>query len=464
MKKINYFFVLMSLSLNLFAQGEVPSGESLGVKIEKLNSYKEVISQNSQNLLEFFNLKSEIEKEILNDSTDVSLDEKEKFENIILESKTEILKIPRTTMEDWLQTRPDEFSKYKFYIVDLYRMKNYTLDVSGEKVVKQFDEMNKNLDELHSKILTDLETKAGKVDYNKYRNTFAEIYNSLVQRDVTKSKIYNYPSTLKYFLEKEDLSEDIFYSMINSVKVDKNIFSDYIKFKNKYLKNNNEESGYEYTISTPAMEFFGKDYSDKMILRNNSSDLATEISNSLNQKLIFEYMLKNSQTKKERLDLISQRIEKIFSTYYRNIILSDFENRATKVVENNGTLDADKLDEILQVVMKEYYGENNFATQDVKNLWETKYFKTSFYKYEKAIAYGVSQNIYDRISNQSYSEDYRQKTLEDYCDFIKSVGTDYPVNLLLELGIDLNQDRIYSDASKELSGLIKLYEKELRKK
>ncbi|MGL4393172.1 MAG: hypothetical protein ACRCSK_07035 [Fusobacteriaceae bacterium] len=194
------------------------------------------------------------------------------------------------------------------------------------------------------------------------------------------------------------------------------------------------------------------------------SELSADVAASFNEKLLFDYIIKTSKDKKERLAMIEQKLSAIANIYYMKSMAADFEYQTYKIVESGELLTEEKMDSIVENLFKIYFGKEMILDPELKSEWLSTFFISSFYSYQQPISYAASLNIYDRIINNSYSEEYRDKSLEDYLKFLRSGGDDYPQNQLLKMGIDLTQTRNFDEVAKEFDRLLIAYEAEMKKK
>ena len=157
-----------------------------------------------------------------------------------------------------------------------------------------------------------------------------------------------------------------------------------------------------------------------------------EIASTVNEILLEEYMLKNAKTKKEKIYYISDYLDKFKATVYRQTMFAEFEYIIHDKYSRGEVLTKDLL-------CDEYYKLNkkNFApvinvNEEIKYEWaRIPHFYTPFYVYKYATGFICASLIADKLLNGD------EKFKEKYIKFLSSGGSNYPLNILKELGIDI---------------------------
>lgn len=190
-----------------------------------------------------------------------------------------------------------------------------------------------------------------------------------------------------------------------------------------------------------------------------------EVASTFNEKLLLDHMLKISTDKNERIALIEEAIGNIVGTYYLQSLFANYEYEAYKLVENGTPITADTLDEIMDRLFKEYFGEELTMDELQKIIWARipHFFNSPYYVYQYATSFSASSKLYDKITNEKYSEAERKESLEKYLNLLKSGGSDFPINQLKDAGVNLLEKENFEAVAMELSRLTELLENELIK-
>ncbi len=181
-----------------------------------------------------------------------------------------------------VQNNPEEFKKwaneskllkeYEFQIEKLYRNKKHILDDKLELVIANYANTSNAISDLYDKLATSdnsdqvitlsdsskitinqsnfrlyLEKLESQEDrrivfetifkyYDTHKNTFAQIYNILLQESLSNVKNRGYESILDSYLYKNNIPKDVYLNLINTAKDNTNLIKKYYEIRRKYFK------------------------------------------------------------------------------------------------------------------------------------------------------------------------------------------------------------------------------------
>lgn len=159
-----------------------------------------------------------------------------------------------------------------------------------------------------------------------------------------------------------------------------------------------------------------------------------EIASTVNEMLLNRYCYENSNDKKEKLYYLNNLLENIRTTLYRQTMFAEFEKIVHEEESNGETLNQEYLCSIYHDLNKKYYS-NVYDDKEISLEWaRIPHFYTSFYVYKYAT--GISVAL--KIASDILSGD--KDALNNYLLFLKSGGSDYPLNILKKCGIDIVND------------------------
>ena len=198
---------------------------------------------------------------------------------------------------------------------------------------------------------------------------------------------------------------------------------------------------------------------------NNSSYqiFVAEVASTVNELLLNKYLLKNSKDEKEKLYILNNMLELFKSTIYRQVMFAEFERDMHNLKEKGEVLTSELLSNKYYELNKKYFGDNVIVDELIKNEWmRIPHFYYNFYVYKYAI--GLSSACY--IVNNILSG--KKDSVEAYLRFLKSGGSDYPVNELKLAGVDVTSSEVITSAIKMFDETIdefkqlynKIYKKE----
>ena len=182
-----------------------------------------------------------------------------------------------------------------------------------------------------------------------------------------------------------------------------------------------------------------------------------EIASTFNEQLFLDYMIKNSNDKKEKLVLLQQAIDGLIGTFYRQTLFADYEYQAHKLVEANTPINATVLSNIMKELYIKYYGIdlNDEPYKEMVWAYIPHLFNTPFYVYQYATSYSASLAIYDEVKNG------KEGAFDRYISLLKAGGSDYPVNICKKAGVDLTSKEPFMAVVKRLKELVEELKKAL---
>lgn len=227
----------------------------------------------------------------------------------------EMLTIPEATMHQWIDQTP-ELKIYNFGLMDLYRQQKHVLDEPKEQLLSYFSQLDGTPADVYTMITTAdikyptiklsdgkdvvltlgaygqiLATNRNQADrrtaflahygmYDAQKNTIASVYNAVCQADWAEAQARHYTSCLQAKLEGNNIPEDVYKNLVNSVRENSAPLQRFMKLRAKTL---GVEKYYGYDSQIPLVNFdkqypyeeakkmvlatvapLGKDYESKM--------------------------------------------------------------------------------------------------------------------------------------------------------------------------------------------------------
>ena len=179
-----------------------------------------------------------------------------------------------------------------------------------------------------------------------------------------------------------------------------------------------------------------------------------EVASTTNEALLLDYMLKNTKDDKEKLYLLNHYLEQFRTTVFRQTMFAEFEMLIHGHVEKGGALTADYLCETYKKLNEKYYGPNVVVDDLIAIEWaRIPHFYYNFYVYQYATGFSAAVEFSQQILNEG------DKAVERYLNFLKSGSSDYPINVLKKVGIDMTTEEPVNNALKVFGELVEEMDK-----
>ena len=196
---------------------------------------------------------------------------------------------------------------------------------------------------------------------------------------------------------------------------------------------------------------------------NDYTIFVAEVASTFNERLLLDYMLKNTTDHKEKIALIEEAIGNIMGTYYIQALFAAYEYEAHKLAEEGNPITPDVLSEIMTKLFAEYFGDSLVMDELQKIIWARipHFFNSPYYVYQYATSFAASSRLYEKVTNEKYSPEEREEARKKYIELLKSGGNNYPIEQLKLAGVNLEEKENFEAVAHEMTRLIGLLEKEL---
>lgn len=178
-----------------------------------------------------------------------------------------------------------------------------------------------------------------------------------------------------------------------------------------------------------------------------------EVASTLNEAMLMDYLLKNTTDKKEKLYLLNHYMESFRGTVYRQTMFAEFEKIIHEKAEAGEALTAELLSSIYHELNVQYYGPDMVVDDYIDYEWaRIPHFYTSFYVYKYATGFSAATSLSQQILEDG------KPALDRYLEFLKSGGSDYPIELLKNAGVDMTSPEPVRDALKKFEEILDQFE------
>lgn len=184
-----------------------------------------------------------------------------------------------------------------------------------------------------------------------------------------------------------------------------------------------------------------------------------EIASTVNEVLLSEYLINNTSDIDEKIYYLNEFIDKFKGTVFRQVMFATFEKEIHEKYENNEAITPSVLCDEYYKLNQLYFSPSVIVDDDIKYEWaRIPHFYSSFYVYKYATGFISALVIASKlINNESGFKD-------KYIKFLSSGGSNYPLDILKELGINLNDYNTINGAFDILRNKVQLLQEYLDRK
>lgn len=177
------------------------------------------------------------------------------------------------------------------------------------------------------------------------------------------------------------------------------------------------------------------------ILNSDYTIMAAEVASTVNEILLANYQINNTENKVKKAFLINEQLDMIRATLFRQTMFAEFEQVVHEKIENHENLSSDDLNEIYENLVKKYFGDTTVCDDYIKYEWaRIPHFYSNFYVYKYATGITSAIVIAKKIM------DKKDEFVEKYIGMLSKGGVEDSLDLLKSVDVDLTSEETYNVA------------------
>jgi oligoendopeptidase F len=166
-----------------------------------------------------------------------------------------------------------------------------------------------------------------------------------------------------------------------------------------------------------------------------------EVASTVNEALLMRYLLEHTDDKNTKMYLMTHFLNQFRSTLIRQTQFAEYEKITHEMVEKGESLTAEEFSAEYLKLNREYYGEGIIHDEEIALEWSRiPHFYNAFYVYKYATGFSAAIALSKAILEEG------KPAVERYLEFLKSGGSDYPLELLKKAGVDMTTSKPIEDA------------------
>ncbi len=174
-----------------------------------------------------------------------------------------------------------------------------------------------------------------------------------------------------------------------------------------------------------------------------------EVASTVNESLLIRYLLSVTPDRRERAYLLNHYLEEFRGTLFRQTMFAEFEKITHSMIESGEALTAQEFCRIYRELNEKYFGSEVVIDDEIALEWaRIPHFYSSFYVYKYATGISAAVSLSQQILKEG------EPAVSRYTEFLKSGGSDYPLELLKKAGVDLTRPEPVEDAMKTFESIL----------
>ena len=173
------------------------------------------------------------------------------------------------------------------------------------------------------------------------------------------------------------------------------------------------------------------------------------------EMLVFYYLLEHEQDPKQRLALLTSKLEDTFATVFRQAIMARFEQRLHNARRTEGELPAERIGELWLEANRHMFGDVLKLTTDYGVWWSyiPHFVQTPFYVYAYAFGELLVMALFQKYRTEGKS------FVPRYLELLEAGGSDWPHNLLEKAGVDITDKNFWQQGLDLIRSMVEEAEK-----
>ncbi len=186
------------------------------------------------------------------------------------------------------------------------------------------------------------------------------------------------------------------------------------------------------------------------ILQCDTPLTTAETASVFAEMLVFKKILRQLDDPREKLALITSKIDDTIATVFRQVSMNRFEDAMHTARRNEGELSSDDFSRMWRTTQTALYGDSVELTSDYDIWWcyIPHFLHTPGYVYAYAFGELLVLALYDRY------EKGQPEFQEQYLELLKAGGSDWPEKLIGKLGVDINDPDFWHNGLDILDDLV----------
>jgi len=187
-----------------------------------------------------------------------------------------------------------------------------------------------------------------------------------------------------------------------------------------------------------------------------------EVASTFNEVLLFNHIIGTIQDDDVKLSVLMNWLDRYKGTLFRQTQFAEFELKIHEEAEKGKPLTGDVFCKIYKEIVDKYYGHDQgiCKVDDYIGMeWAfIPHFYQSYYVFQYSTSFTASISLAEKVMSGD------KEALKNYMNFLSAGGSDYPIALLKNAGVDMNSKDPFEKTTASMNKVMDEIEKILDKK
>ena len=159
--------------------------------------------------------------------------------------------------------------------------------------------------------------------------------------------------------------------------------------------------------------------------------MVAEVASTVNESLLLRHLLNKETAPQRRAYLLNRFLEEFRTTCFRQTMFAEFELETHRMAERGEPLTLESLKSLYRSLNESYYSDVEVDDNIIIEWMRIPHFYRAFYVYQYATGICAATALAQGILASGRREDYLK--------FLTTGGSDHPIELLKQVGVDLTK-------------------------
>ncbi|NLV76907.1 MAG: oligoendopeptidase F [Tissierellia bacterium] len=177
-------------------------------------------------------------------------------------------------------------------------------------------------------------------------------------------------------------------------------------------------------------------HKNQNIFNTRPSRYYVEAPSTMNELLMVNYLMENTQDKRMKRWVLSSIISR---TYYHNFVThlleAAFQREVYRIIDNGGSVHAELLNKTKRKVLEEFWGDAVVINEGAELTWMRQpHYYMGLYPYTYSAGLTIATEVNNRILKEG------EKAIDDWLSVLKSGGIYTPIEFAKKAGVDITTE------------------------
>lgn len=165
------------------------------------------------------------------------------------------------------------------------------------------------------------------------------------------------------------------------------------------------------------------------------STATAEIASVFGESLVFDYLYENAKSGREKMNLLSNKIQGSFATIFRQTSFYNFESQIHEHRRKHGELSTNQINNYFQAELQKMFGKGLTLTPGHAYWWMPvlHFYHYNFYVFTYAFGEALTLSLYQKYRDEG------DKFVKEYKNALRAGGSQSPKDITSMMGVDIGK-------------------------